>query len=291
VVRWCRAGRVVLFDELAALLFRIACAWSGIPVPEQATAERRTGELKAMIAGAGGIGPSTWHALLLRRKTERWAEELVMRVRGGDLAPGAPTALGVIASHRDDKERPLPPAVAAVELLNVLRPTVAVAYFGVFAALALHERPDCAQAVADPEYRMMFVDEVRRLYPFFPMVAGRALTPFPWRGRRFERGDWVILDLYGTNRDPALWAEPERFDPARFRTRRPGPFDLIPQGGGSYMGGHRCPGEAATRVLLDVLVTTLTQAMRYDVPDQDLSVDLATMPTLPASGFVIENVR
>jgi fatty-acid peroxygenase len=31
--------------------------------------------------------------------------------------------------------------------------------------------------------------------------------------------------------------------------------------------------------------------MEYDVPEQDLSVDLTEMPTLPESGFVMRNVR
>ena len=31
--------------------------------------------------------------------------------------------------------------------------------------------------------------------------------------------------------------------------------------------------------------------LRYDVPPQDLRIDLASVPALPASGFVIANVR
>jgi fatty-acid peroxygenase len=30
--------------------------------------------------------------------------------------------------------------------------------------------------------------------------------------------------------------------------------------------------------------------MRYDVPEQDLAIDLTRMPTLPKSRFVITNV-
>jgi fatty-acid peroxygenase len=38
-------------------------------------------------------------------------------------------------------------------------------------------------------------------------------------------------------------------------------------------------------------VRLLTTAMRYDLPAQDLGVDLSRMPTSPASRFVIANVR
>ena len=51
-------------------------------------------------------------------------------------------ALGAIASHRDLGGQPLPLRIASVELLNVLRPTVAVAVFITFAAHALHLHPE-----------------------------------------------------------------------------------------------------------------------------------------------------
>jgi fatty-acid peroxygenase len=35
----------------------------------------------------------------------------------------------------------------------------------------------------------------------------------------------------------------------------------------------------------------LASEVRYEVPQQDLDVDLSRMPALPASGFVIEGVR
>jgi hypothetical protein len=34
----------------------------------------------------------------------------------------------------------------------------------------------------------------------------------------------------------------------------------------------------------------LTREMRYDVPSQDLAVDLPRIPAIPTSGFVISNV-
>jgi fatty-acid peroxygenase len=35
----------------------------------------------------------------------------------------------------------------------------------------------------------------------------------------------------------------------------------------------------------------LTGEMRYSVPDQDLYLDLARMPTLPAGGLQLSNIR
>lgn len=49
-------------------------------------------------------------------------------------------------------------------------------------------------------------------------------------------------------------------------------------------------GEWASIDLLGRVTGLLTTAMRYEVPTQDLQIDLSRMPTLPNSRFVISNV-
>jgi fatty-acid peroxygenase len=291
--RWQRAQHVVLHDEVQGILCRAVCAWAGIPLTE-AEARKRTRELAAMIDGAGSFGPRNWRGLLLRMRTERWLRRVVRRVRADQLGVPADSAAQRIAWHREGAGRLLPPKVAAVELLNVLRPTVAVAWYVTFAALALHQFPAYRHRLAsagDDELVECFVHEVRRVYPFFPLVAGRARHAFTWRSRRFAPGTWVILDLYGTNRDARSWTDPDAFRPERFRGWRGDPFTLIPQGGGSYHRDHRRAGEAITIELMKMAVRMLSRAMHYEVPDQDLRVDLSRIPTLPASRFVIASVK
>jgi fatty-acid peroxygenase len=114
--------------------------------------------------------------------------------------------------------------------------------------------------------------------------------PFEWNGRRFGKGEWVVLDIYGTNRDPERWREPEAFRPERFVDREIDPWEMIPQGGGDFVHDHRCPGEWITIALLKEAVSALVMA-DWTVPDQDLSVDLSRMPALPASGLVLDRWR
>ena len=288
---WERMDRVVLVGEVQALLCRTVCAWSGIPLTE-AEAEARTRELAAMFEGAGAVGPRNWRGLMLRARTERWARGLVEQVRSGALAVPEDCALAVVARHTDLNGELLTAKTAAVELINVLRPTVAVERFITFAALALHDHPECREPLrTDDAYPEMFVQEVRRFYPFFPLVAGRVLNGFDWRGHRFAEGTWVILDLHGTNHDPRSWEEPERFRPERFRGRPPSPFNPIPQGGGDFHDDHRCAGEWATIELMKRAVRLLTTAMHYEVPEQDLTIDRSRMPAIPNSRFVITGVR
>lgn len=290
--QWSRRSSVIFFDEMTAILTRSVCAWAGVPLGEREAAAR-TGEFAAMIDGAGAVGPRNWRGLWLRRRTEKWARSAIEEIRAGRLAPPEGSPAKIIAEHGDQTGALLPIQIAAVELINILRPTVAVDRFITFSALALHDHPAlrATLAAASDEEVESFVQEVRRFYPFFPAVGGRALESFTWRGHRFSPGDWVLLDLYGTNHDPRLWEEPQSFRPERFLGRAPGAFDLIPQGGGDYSTNHRCPGEWITIALMKRAVGLLTSAMRYEVPPQDLRVPLNRLPTRPKSGFVLSNVE
>lgn len=289
--RWQGAGTVVLLDEVREILCRAVCRWAGVRMSEE-EAGRRTRELGAMIDNAGGVGPKSWWALMLRTRTERWAAEVIERIRARELQVEGGSPVQVLASHREPDGRPMETATAAVELINLMRPTVAVARFVTFSALALHEHPERRRALAagGPDELRMFVQEVRRFYPFFPFVGGRVRNGFAWRGHRFSEGDWVLLDLYGTNRDARLWDEPDAFRPERFRNWDESAFSLIPQGAGDHFTGHRCPGEWITIELMKAALRLLTTGMHYRVPEQDLRIDLRRMPAVPRSRFMIADV-
>jgi fatty-acid peroxygenase len=263
----------------------------GLPLsPDEVDA--RSTEFAAMIAGTGAIGPRNWRGHLLRARTERWARRMIEQIRDGrrDVPEGAART---IATHRDADGRLLDVKTAGVELINVLRPTVANARYVVFAAMALHDHPHWVEALrnADEDTHQRFAWEVRRAYPFIPFIGGRVQEPFEWRGHAFQIGDWALMDLYGTNHDPSRWHAPERFDPDRFRTETIDPFGLISHGGGSATDGHRCPGEGITQTLLMTVAELLAGSMRYEVPQQDLRIDLTYIPARPRSGFVLRDVR
>lgn len=162
-----------------------------------------------------------------------------------------------------------------------------------FAAIALEQQPEWKRrfAAGDEDGLGHFVEEVRRLYPFFPFIGGRVREAFVWRDYAFKQGDWVLLDLYGTNHDGRRFPDPEQFVPERRLSWRTRGFDFIPQGGGDPQVTHRCPGEEITVELMKEAVRLLTRSMSYDVPPQDLALDLSRMPARPKDSFVIKNVR
>jgi fatty-acid peroxygenase len=271
--------RIVLLEEAEEVLARVVCAWAGVELDE----ERRVRDIVAMIEGSGGAGPRNWRGRVGRARAEWWVERQIEDARKADISPA--TALGLFArSHLDAH-------TAAVELLNIIRPTIAVARYIVFAAHALHEYPHAAEPLRDEAYLEPFVHEVRRFYPFFPAAVARVRRTFTWHKVEFHDGERVMLDLYGTNHDPALWPEPEEFRPQRFVGWQVNPYTLIPQGGGDIATGHRCPGERLTIELMKAALRVLTRRITYEVPPQDLSISLTRIPALPASRFVMTNVR
>lgn len=288
---WAAADKVVLYDEVREILTRAVCAWAGVPLPE-AEAKTRTAQLTALFQDAGAVGLKHWRARLSRHSLERWAERIIGQVRDGNLQPQKESALHVIATWSDLDGDLLTPKVAAVELLNVLRPTVAVSVFIVQAVHALHRYPRWVQKLKDDESQLEpFVQEVRRLYPFFPAVAARVKSAFEWRGYRFPEGCRVLLDLYGTNTDSRSWDAPQEFRPERFRDHAENPYDFIPQGGGDHHLNHRCPGEWIAISQMKAFCGYFVKSIDYDVPDQDSELDTKEMPPLPKTRFVMSDVR
>ncbi len=293
--RFAESGRVVLFDEAAEVLTRVACEWAGAP-PPMAGSRELSGALVAMVDGFGTLGPRHWRGRRARDLAERWAQKVIRDIRADLLDVPGDTAAHVFAAALDRDGTPLPVRVAAVELLNVIRPTVAVCWYVAFAAHALHRNPQWRSRLRDasPEDGSTdvenFVDEVRRFYPLAPLLGARVHRDFIWQDHEFRPGRLTLLDVYGIDHDPRIWQDPERFDPDRFASRVVGPYHFIPHGGGEPETGHRCPGEQATAEVLKPAVRLLAR-LDYRVPDQDLRIPLNRFPARLRSGFVMTGVR
>ncbi len=58
-------------------------------------------------------------------------------------------------------------------------------------------------------------EELLRFDPPLHMFTRYAYETVEFAGHRFQRGDQVALMLAAANRDPAIWPDPDRFDPSR----------------------------------------------------------------------------
>ncbi|WP_100330254.1 cytochrome P450 [Bacillus xiapuensis] len=286
---WSRMDKVVLYDEAQEIMIKTACEWAGVPLKTEEV-KKRAKEMTAMIESGAAIGPSHWKGRYERSQAQKWIQELVEEVRAGKLTPPEDTALYVFAWHKEINGNLMESETAAIEVINILRPIVAISVYITFTALALHQHPEERKKLkaGDDDAKQRFVQEVRRFYPFFPFVAARVKEDFIWNDFSFEKDALVLLDLYSTNHDPKIWDNPELFNPERFRNWKGSPFNFIPQGGGDYLGGHRCAGEWVTIQAMIVSLDYLANQLDYTVPDQDTGYSMVSMPSLPNSGFIIQ---
>ncbi|MFG2719738.1 cytochrome P450 [Streptomyces sp. NPDC048416] len=291
---WSKQGRVVLFDAASVVLTRGVCDWAGIRLDGDSAVEELARDLVAMVDGFATPGPRHFRARRARSRQEQDFTRLVEDVRAGRATAPQGSVLAAVCAHRESTGELMQPHTAAVELLNVIRPTVAISWFVAYAAHALHlhlttRRRDRLRD-GDIPYAAAFAHEVRRFYPFAPYLGGLAVRDLSWRDVAVPAGAMVLLDVFGQNHDDALWGDPHVFRPERFLEHPVGRDELIPQGGGEPRTGHRCPGEGLTIGLLEALAMRLAD-LEYTVPDQDLKISLHRIPARVRSGFAVEQVR
>ncbi len=122
-----------------------------------------------------------------------------------------------------------------------------------------------AEAIADRDLLASAVEESLRLEPAAAVIDRYATAGALVGGARIRRGDLVVVSIAAANRDPAVFAEPDRFDIRRRNAR---------QNFGFARGSHFCPGaelarletQSAIRALLGQLPDVRLDAGRPSAP-------------------------
>ena len=65
-------------------------------------------------------------------------------------------------------------------------------------------------------YTMRVINEAMRLYPQPPVLIRRALEDDVIGGYEVRRGQDIFISVWNLHRSPALWDDPETFNPMRF---------------------------------------------------------------------------
>ena len=103
-----------------------------------------------------------------------------------------------------------------------------------------HPRPD-AEGLGRLDLTRAVIEEAMRLYPPVAWFGRLAAGPDRIAGYGVPAGAITVLSPWLVQRDPRLWPDPERFDPARFAPgTRVAPYAYFPFGGGprTCIGNH-----------------------------------------------------
>ncbi len=92
----------------------------------------------------------------------------------------------------------------------------------------------------------------------------------------------VLVSAFLINRDPALYPEPQRFLPERWRTLKVSPYDYTVFGA----GGRMCPGFAFGIQMVKTALVAILSAYRIEIPDGSrvdhrMTITVAPHPKLP----------
>lgn len=285
-------GEFELFDLSKDVLFRSICEWAGIDLSEMSKEEiDQLAEYQISMISSAVTNPATHvKGIENRKKSEKWAQSLIEHARTNPVAGKEDIALYAFANATDDDGELLPIDVAAVELLNVIRPTVALTVWIALMGHALFSRPDIYQRLHAEFDKLQdsFIQEMRRYYPFFPMLPAFAKQDVEIDGYLIPKDSWVVLDLYGTNHDKRTIETPEVFRISRYLGKEKHisydeEYEMIAQGGGKFEAMHRCAGEWITLHTLRVFSDQLVNKYQFSVPKQDWEIPMNQFPTYPKS--------
>lgn len=289
-------GQFELFDLAKDVLFRSICEWAGIDLSQLTKKEvDQLAEYQISMISSAVTNPATHiKGIDNRKKSEKWAQSLIENARINPVAGKEDVALYAFAKATDDHGELLPIDVAAVELLNVIRPTVALTVWIALMGHALFSRPDIYQRL-HAEFDQLqdsFIQEMRRYYPFFPMLPAFAIQDVEVDGYLIPKDSWVVLDLYGTNHDDRMIETPEVFRISRYLGKEKHisydeEYEMIAQGGGEFKTMHRCAGEWITLHTLRVFSDQLVNKYQFSIPEQDWSIPMNQFPTYPKSKVLL----
>ena len=80
---------------------------------------------------------------------------------------------------------------------------------------------------------------------------------------RLPQGFSIVIGLGELHMDPAVYPDPERFDPQRFLDDKPNTFSWVPFGGGT----RRCVGAAFANMEMDVVLRTVLRHFTIQTTD------------------------
>ena len=114
-------------------------------------------------------------------------------------------------------------------------------------------------------YMTQVLNETMRRYPAAYVTSREAVEDDMLGDVAISAEDRIMINIIGIQHDPALWPFPERFDPNRFEADRAKAYDKY-----AFMpflnGPRKCIGEPLSRVEMQLILATMLQSYRFELP-------------------------
>jgi cytochrome P450 len=146
---------------------------------------------------------------------------------------------------------------------------------------ALGGAPPTIEQLAELPFLEAVIKESMRVIPPVPFNSRMVAEPTELGGYPMDVGREVFVSIYHTHHMAEHFPNPERFDPYRWETIRPGPFTYNPFSAGPRM----CIGAAFAMMEIKIVLAMLLQRYRMEaLPatiNRDAGITMATRGPIP----------
>ena len=303
--------RQLTLDVVGRVLFGTSIEGAAHQIGASMRVVQRASLVGILLAGAMP-DPLEWSPLWnlpgVRQPVVRLRQIVATIIAGRRAAPppdGPRDLLDVLITGRGDGDAQLSDAEIGDEVLTLMvagHETTAAALTWTFALLSrsptarrrlesevddvLPDHHPTADDVARLPFTQAVVNESLRLRPPAWTIERDAVRDDVVAGTCVGAGSTVVVSPYLLHRDPAVWPDPERFDPQRFLTGRDRPANaFLPFGAGRRI----CVGAGFAMLEMTLLLASISRSYRLDL-DRDEMPRARAAVTLNPRGPVLMRI-
>ena len=198
--KWPKKDTIILSQEAKIVLCKAACEWVGIPLNKRKE-ENIANDFYSLVDAIGSFGKRYLKGCIARKNLEKWLQNEIELIRKRKERSKHDLPAYYIAWYRDNTGNLLDSKTATVELINIIRPIVAISTYITFGLLALQDNPKWIRKIQSRKENKdhtleLFSQEVRRFYPFTPFIGAKVRKNFAWKGYFLKKETLVLLDIY-----------------------------------------------------------------------------------------------
>jgi hypothetical protein len=210
-------GEMDLIADLSFPLPAVVVSeWVGIPSTDRVQVKRWADDFAEFQTAARAIHQRALKAQRSLEELRRYVEEIV-ELRRDD--PREDLISGLVAAEQDGDRLTAEELVSTIALLLIAgnETTTNLITNGILGLVRNHDQIEVVKS--DPGLIDAAVDELLRFDAPLQRTYRTAIENFEIGGRQIEKGQTVSLVIGAANRDPALFADPDRLDVTRDATQ------------------------------------------------------------------------